>query len=516
MENKHELSYETLTRVYLRLYEHFNSVEAGLEPLEHGFELDDQEWVEMGSFLYVRLEMREDLEVLWSIVKARFEKVQPVDDMDCYLLHTLNTMFEHHVEDTIWRNQQGLAKVRNWKLFDTYGVHCVSMHFIICWLRRFLIDKGVASMVTSSPSSGMISKHILSSLDSLPSSTFCFLELGKDTEIPTDTQHTPTIIQPTTFQPQRKQKPRKTKRKDTELPQTSVPTKVVADEAIYEEMHDSVERDATTTNGLDAEQDRGSEPKRQETIGDAAAQTRSERVSKYSSDVPLSKVNTLRSGEDRMKLKELMELYTKLSDRVINLEKTKTAQAKEIANLKKRVKRLERKKNSRSHGLKKLYKRRLEDIDADDNITLVNDQEMFDADKDLQGKKVTEDITTADIEETVSTAAPITTTVTDDELTMAQALIEIKKSKPNGAPTTTTNVTIPTPDITRPKARGVVMQEPNYELAARLQDEEQRELTIKEKSRLFMELMDKRKKHFAKLRAEVKRRKPPTKAQKRN
>nr|GEX47868.1 hypothetical protein [Tanacetum cinerariifolium]GEZ18381.1 hypothetical protein [Tanacetum cinerariifolium] len=43
---------------------------------------------------------REDLEVLWSIVKARFEKVQPVDDLDCYLVHTLKTMFEHHVEDS--------------------------------------------------------------------------------------------------------------------------------------------------------------------------------------------------------------------------------------------------------------------------------------------------------------------------------------------------------------------------------------------------------------------------------
>ncbi|GJR63914.1 hypothetical protein Tco_0009979 [Tanacetum coccineum] len=56
----------------------------------------------------------------------------------------------------------------------------------------------------------------------------------------------------------------------------------------------------------------------------------------------------------------------------------------------------------------------------------------------------------------------------------------------------------------------------DYELAQRLQVEEQRELTIKERSELFVELMDKRKKHFAKLRAEEIRRKPPTKAQKRN
>nr|GEV56836.1 reverse transcriptase domain-containing protein [Tanacetum cinerariifolium] len=70
-------------------------------------------------------------------------------------------------------------------------------------------------------------------------------------------------------------------------------------------------------------------------------------------------INTLGSGEDRLQLKELMELCTKLSDRVLNLEKTKTAQAKEIANIKKRVKRLERKKKLRSHGLKRLYKVRL-------------------------------------------------------------------------------------------------------------------------------------------------------------
>nr|GFA19407.1 integrase, catalytic region, zinc finger, CCHC-type, peptidase aspartic, catalytic [Tanacetum cinerariifolium] len=34
------------------------SIGAGVEPLELGFEFDDQEWVEMGSFLFVRLEMR--------------------------------------------------------------------------------------------------------------------------------------------------------------------------------------------------------------------------------------------------------------------------------------------------------------------------------------------------------------------------------------------------------------------------------------------------------------------------
>ncbi|GKB33471.1 hypothetical protein Tco_0872872 [Tanacetum coccineum] len=60
------------------------------------------------------------------------------------------------------------------------------------------------------------------------------------------------------------------------------------------------------------------------------------------------------------------------------------------------------------------------------------------------------------------------------------------------------------------------MIDADYELAARLQAQEQEELTVEEKSKLFVELMDKRKKHFARHRAEEQRIKPPNKAQKRN
>ncbi|GKD06702.1 hypothetical protein Tco_1181676, partial [Tanacetum coccineum] len=60
------------------------------------------------------------------------------------------------------------------------------------------------------------------------------------------------------------------------------------------------------------------------------------------------------------------------------------------------------------------------------------------------------------------------------------------------------------------------IMEADYELAHKIQAKEQGELTIEERSKLFVELMNKRKKHFAKLRIEDFRRKPPTKAQKRN
>nr|GEY70672.1 hypothetical protein [Tanacetum cinerariifolium] len=56
----------------------------------------------------------------------------------------------------------------------------------------------------------------------------------------------------------------------------------------------------------------------------------------------------LPSEEDRLKLKELIKLIIKLSDRVLDLEKIKTAQAKEIDDLKKRVKKLERKRRSKT------------------------------------------------------------------------------------------------------------------------------------------------------------------------
>ncbi|GJW93207.1 hypothetical protein Tco_0172879 [Tanacetum coccineum] len=49
----------------------------------------------------------------------------------------------------------------------------------------------------------------------------------------------------------------KLKRKDTEIPQPSGPTDNVTDEAVYEEMDDSLERDATTATSLDEEPDRG-------------------------------------------------------------------------------------------------------------------------------------------------------------------------------------------------------------------------------------------------------------------
>ncbi|GJR15817.1 hypothetical protein Tco_0798469 [Tanacetum coccineum] len=58
--------------------------------------------------------------------------------------------------------------------------------------------------------------------------------------------------------------------------------------------------------------------------------------------------------------------------------------------------------------------------------------------------------------------------------------------------------------------------EADYQLAQRLQAQEQEELTDEEKARLFVQFLEQRRKYFAAKKAEEKRNKPPTRAQQRS
>ncbi|GJZ32414.1 hypothetical protein Tco_0577850 [Tanacetum coccineum] len=58
--------------------------------------------------------------------------------------------------------------------------------------------------------------------------------------------------------------------------------------------------------------------------------------------------------------------------------------------------------------------------------------------------------------------------------------------------------------------------EADYQLAQRLQAQEQEELTDEEKARLFVQFLEQRRKHFAAKRAEEKRNRPPTRSQQRS
>ncbi|GKD34675.1 hypothetical protein Tco_1250184 [Tanacetum coccineum] len=351
-------------------------------------------------------------------------------------------------------------------------------------------------------------------------------EMGEGLANPTDPHYTPTIIQPSISQPQKKQKPRRPKRKDTEIPQSSGPIDNVADEDVNEEMDNCLKRAATTATSLDAKQDMGNinntqskatpnepsslgtssggGPKPQETIGDTIVQTRSENISKHSNDPLLIRGNTLQSGEDKLKLKELMEFYTKLQQIVLDLENTKTTQAQEITSLKLRVKKLEKKGGSRTYKLKRLYKvgRSARMVSSDD--ASLGDQE----DASKQGRKIDDIDKDAKITLINKTQGRYghdlmfdTGVLDDEEVFTGQDMDEkdinvAEKEVSNADPVTTSNA--------------------DYQMAQQMQEEEQEKLSIKEKSKLFVQLLEARKKHFETIREKEKRNKPPTKAQKRN
>ncbi|GJT75227.1 hypothetical protein Tco_1041952 [Tanacetum coccineum] len=68
----------------------------------------------------------EDLEDLYKLIKAKYGSTRPVEDMDYLLWNDMKIMFEPHVEDEIWKLQQGY-KVLEWKLYDSCGVHSLRM-----------------------------------------------------------------------------------------------------------------------------------------------------------------------------------------------------------------------------------------------------------------------------------------------------------------------------------------------------------------------------------------------------
>ncbi|GKB27233.1 hypothetical protein Tco_0866634 [Tanacetum coccineum] len=343
---------------------------------------------------------------------------------------------------------------------------------------------------------------------------------------------------------------------------------------------------------------------------------------KHEESVPTPSNDPLPSGEDSMQLNDLMVLCTKLQKQVLDLEKAKSDQAIEIASLKKRVDKLEKRRKFRTTGLKRLKKvgaarriessndslgaqedaskqgRRIKDIDADAEVTLVNETQerqdedlMFDTgvldddevfvdvttvEKEEQSTKTGEAVTTAGVEDSAAPTIPITAGVEDSaaptipttvEETLAQTLMEIKAAKPKAKGIVfhdlEKQVSKPTVSVTQPsikdKGKGImqeperpltkkdqvaldedlarniqaqldaeiieeerlerqkqeeanialiesweniqVMMEDDRLLAERLQTREREELTDKEKGKLFMELMEKRRKHFASLRA---------------
>nr|GEZ28192.1 hypothetical protein [Tanacetum cinerariifolium] len=219
--------------------------------------------------------------------------------------------------------------------------------------------------------------------------------------------------------------------------------------------------------------------------------------------IPTPSNDLLPSGEDSIQLNELMIFCTNLQQQVLDLEEAKTSQAKEIANLKKRVKKQEKRRKSRPAVLRRLKKvgssnrvessdekdslgaledaskqgRSIQDIDQDAEIALVDEAQgrmhdayIFGVDG-LEGNEVFVDAKEKIVEKEVSTVDPVTTAGevviaasvedsaapttaatadVDDELTLAKTLIAIKAAKPK---VISTAATIITSAITTPRAK---------------------------------------------------------------
>nr|GEX33220.1 hypothetical protein [Tanacetum cinerariifolium] len=213
--------------------------------------------------------------------------------------------------------------------------------------------------------------------------------------------------------------------------------------------------------------------------------------------------NMRRIGEDFSG----MVFYTSLQEHVLELQEAKDAQAKEIAALKKKVSKLNKWRKSRSGGLRRLKKfelvRRVKSSMEKDGLDdethgRTNDDEMFGV-NDLAREEVVEE-TTTDIKD----SATPTTNVTEDEITMAQALAALKSVKPK--------VVVQEQEMSTTilaAATKVTTVVPTL----RSKEREREEFSEVQKARLLVELIEKRKKHFAALRTQEKRNKPPTKTQ---
>ncbi|GKD00148.1 hypothetical protein Tco_1170422, partial [Tanacetum coccineum] len=76
---------------------------------------------------------------LWKLVKAKHEYTRPEEGYERVLWGDLKTIFEHHVEDAVWRNLRE-NKMLVWKLFDSGRVHFVrfqNLHVFMLVEKRY-------------------------------------------------------------------------------------------------------------------------------------------------------------------------------------------------------------------------------------------------------------------------------------------------------------------------------------------------------------------------------------------
>ncbi|GJT31819.1 hypothetical protein Tco_0922238 [Tanacetum coccineum] len=72
------------------------------------------------------LQTKDDLVMLWSLVKEKFNSTEPTYDKEREIWVELKRLFEPDTNDELWKLQKHIHDV-TWRLYDSCGVHHVSI-----------------------------------------------------------------------------------------------------------------------------------------------------------------------------------------------------------------------------------------------------------------------------------------------------------------------------------------------------------------------------------------------------
>ncbi|GJW73973.1 hypothetical protein Tco_0133343 [Tanacetum coccineum] len=228
------------------------------------------------------------------VIKKLGAIMRPEEMYDKVLWGDLNTMFDPPLSDDVIWGLPLQQKMINWRYYPSCAVYCLTLEASTIYMladRKYPLSKDACQvMLKMKLLDGTMEEVCYYTLEEAKKSDEMLLKILAKCII---------VNSASTFV-------------STGKRVIIVSTGYVIVKSAYAEVRIQ-QRAATTASSLDAEQDSGSGPRCQDTIlRGANAQTRFETASKQSNDPPLSRGYTLRSGEDSIKLLELMELCTKL------------------------------------------------------------------------------------------------------------------------------------------------------------------------------------------------------------
>ncbi|GJR38809.1 hypothetical protein Tco_1214493 [Tanacetum coccineum] len=94
---------------------------------------------------------RDDLVMLWNLVKERFSSTEPTDDKERALWVELKMFFEPYIDDTLWKLQRYMHDPLKWRLYDTCGVYHVStergINIFMLVEKEYPLSKGVLTLM---------------------------------------------------------------------------------------------------------------------------------------------------------------------------------------------------------------------------------------------------------------------------------------------------------------------------------------------------------------------------------